>query len=70
MSPNESTNMQSMKELEWLAHFYVMHGRQDLAEKIFQDVEQMRSRTKGMEQSPSKGLNNVKPDSTDFTSPA
>lgn len=70
MSHNESTNIQSIKELKWLAQFYITHGRKDLAEKIWKDLEQMRNRMKGFEQGPSKGLNNVKPDSTDFTSPA
>lgn len=69
MSPNEAANIQSMKELDWLAQFFVMHGRQDLAEKIGQDVEQMRNRMKGKEQHPLKSLNNIKPDSSDLAGP-
>lgn len=70
MSPNESTNLQSIKELEWLAHFYLMHGRIDLAEKIRQDVELLRYRLHEHEKSmPSKSLNHIKPDSSDLAGP-
>lgn len=71
MSPNESTNIQSIKELEWLAHFYLMHGRADLAEKIRKDVELLRYRLHEHENGmPSKSFNNIKPDSADLTGPS
>lgn len=69
MSHEESTNAQSMKELKWLAQFFETHGREDLAKKIYLDIEQIRNRGKSSKRNPSKGSNNVKPDSTDFASP-
>lgn len=70
MSLDKSTNLQSMQELEWLAEFYIMHGREDLAEKICRDIERLRGRAKNSDRSnPSKTANNVKPDSSDLTGP-
>ncbi len=69
MSPQDSNNVQSMKELKWLAQFFIMHNREDLAEKIYVDIEHIRNRGKSSKKNPSKSSNNIKPDSSDFTSP-
>ncbi len=61
-SKTEPNQVQSIKELEWLAHFYVMHGRKDLALKIGQDLKALRSRMK------IQAVNNIEPDSSDFAS--
>ncbi len=62
-SNSNQNQVQSMKELEWLAHFYVMRGRQDLAKKITQDLIDVQNRMKK-----SKTLSDIKPDSSDFAS--
>jgi ribosomal protein S7 len=70
MSGNESTHIQSIKELEWLAQFYDMHGRKDLAEKIWRDLDNIHKTAKNSKFLKwSKTLNNIKPDSSDFASP-
>ncbi len=70
MSRNESTHIQSIKELEWLAQFYDTHGRNDLAEKIWRDLDQIHNIDKDSQYlKSSKTLKNIKPDSSDFASP-
>lgn len=69
MSLQDSNNIQSMEELKWLAQFFIMHNREDLAEKIYLDIENIRNRGKSSKRNPSKGSNNIKPDSSDFASP-
>ncbi len=70
MSGNESTHIQSIKELEWLAQFYAMHGRADLAEKIKRDLDSIAKTAKDSNYlKSSKSPKNIKPDSSDFASP-
>lgn len=70
MSKNESTNNQSIKELEWLAQFYDMHGRKDLAEKIRRDLDSIAKTANASNYlKSSKSSKNIKPDSSDFASP-
>lgn len=70
MSKNESTDNQSVKELVWLAQFYDMHGRKELAEKIRRDLDNIHKTAKDSRYlKSSKTLKNIKPDSSDFASP-
>lgn len=70
MSKNESTTNQSIKELEWLAQFYDMHGRKDLAEKIRRDLDSIAKTSNDSNYlKSSKSSKNIKPDSSDFASP-
>lgn len=38
---------QPLRELEWLAHYFNNHGREDIAQGIFDDVTTLRHRGQG-----------------------
>jgi len=46
MDAKDRTNTRPIKELEWLASFFLKHGRNDLAKKIFEEVKALQSRMK------------------------
>lgn len=52
MDPKDRLNSQPLKELEWLASFFINHGRNDLAKKIFEEVKGLQSRMKGGQNKP------------------
>ncbi|MCW5821668.1 MAG: hypothetical protein KIT34_02635 [Cyanobacteria bacterium TGS_CYA1] len=60
MDPKDRVNSQPIKELEWLASFFINHGRNDLAKKIFEEVKGLQSRMKG---GPNKTFNQDEPNS-------
>jgi len=41
---NEHQNAQPLRELEWLAHYFKEHCREDLAQQIFKQVKILRQR--------------------------
>ncbi len=47
MDSKDKSNSQPIKELEWLASFFINHGRSDIAKKIFEEVKGLQSRKKG-----------------------
>lgn len=52
MDPKDRLNSQPIRELEWLASFFINHGRNDLAKKIFEEVKGLRSRMIGGQNKP------------------
>jgi hypothetical protein len=42
------SNHGPIRELEWLAHYFVQHGKDDLANQIFEEVKRMRKHLKEM----------------------
>ena len=37
-------NSQPLRELEWLIHYFQQHGREDLAQDIYQDLTFLRKK--------------------------
>lgn len=60
MDTKDRVNSQPIKELEWLASFFINHGRNDLAKKIFEEVKGLQTRMKGGQ---NKSFNQDEPNS-------
>ena len=46
MERKQSSNSGPIRELEWLAYFFVEHGKNEIAGQIFEEVKRMRSKLK------------------------
>lgn len=44
MERDEHQKAQPLRELEWLARYFIEHGREDLAEEIFAQLKSLRHR--------------------------
>jgi hypothetical protein len=44
MNTDDHYKSQPLRELQWLAHYFNEHGREELAEKIFDEVKKLRHR--------------------------
>jgi len=49
MERKSHSNSGPIRELEWLAYYFVEHGKDDIAGQIFEEVKRMRSQIKDMQ---------------------
>ncbi len=42
--PHGPKKTQPIRELQWLAHYFLEHGREDLAQRIFLELKDLRQR--------------------------
>ena len=45
MNPEDKFNSNPLRELEWLAHFFSNHGREDIAKEISDQLAGMKGRS-------------------------
>lgn len=46
MDPKDKVNSQPIRELEWLASFFINHGRSDLAKRIVEEIRSLQTRVR------------------------
>jgi hypothetical protein len=45
MNPDESPKSRPLRELEWLARYFVSHGQEEMAREIVQQVRELKHST-------------------------